>query len=113
MVAILNPYVTSEAVIQRATQLVADLGETERLQTSCNTRMLEGTEVTKTRRPTPRTPQLRAIRASQRQMFNDSIQAGVQLVKIYRQPNHVLLQLWRQLKENQKFQSHPKETTLG
>jgi len=39
-------------------------------------------------------------------MINDLIWAGVQFEKIDHQPNHVLLQLWRQLKDNQKFQNH-------
>lgn len=40
-------------------------------------------------------------------MFNDLIQTEVQFAKIDYQPNHVLLQLQRQLKDNQKFQNHP------
>ena len=40
-------------------------------------------------------------------MINDLIWAGVQFEKIDHQPNHVLLQLWRQLKDDQKFQNHP------
>ena len=42
-------------------------------------------------------------------MFNDLIRAGVQFAKINHQPNHVLLQLWKQLKGNQKFQNYPKK----
>ncbi len=42
-------------------------------------------------------------------MFNDLIQAGVQFAKTDGQPNHVLLQLWRQLKNNQKFQNYSKK----
>jgi len=38
-------------------------------------------------------------------MFNDLIQTEVQFAKIDYQPNHVLLQLQRQLKDNQKFQN--------
>jgi len=34
--------------------------------------------------------------------------AGVQFAKIYLQPNHVLVQLWRQMKDNQKFENCPK-----
>jgi len=45
----------------------------------------------------------------QKQMFNDLIQPGIQFAKIDHQPNHVLLQLWRQLEENQKFQNTPKK----
>jgi len=42
-------------------------------------------------------------------MFNDLIRAGVQFAKIDRQPNHILLQLWKQLKDDQKFQNHPRK----
>jgi len=65
--------------------------------------------VTKTRRPTPRTPQSGPIQVSWKQMFNDLIQAGVQFEKIDCQPNHILLHLLRQLEDNQKFQYHPKK----
>ena len=36
IVSILNPLVASEAVVQQAAQLVADVGETEHLRTGCN-----------------------------------------------------------------------------
>ena len=49
------------------------------------------------------------VRVSRKQMFNDLIQAGVQFTKINRQPNHILLQLWKQLKDDQKFQNHPRK----
>jgi len=42
-------------------------------------------------------------------MFNNLIWAGVQFTKIDHQPNHILLQLWKQLKENQKFQNYSKK----
>jgi len=41
LVSILNPLVTSEAVVQQAAQIAADLGETERLRTRRNICMLE------------------------------------------------------------------------
>ena len=59
LVSILNPLVTSEAVVQQAAQIVADLGETERLRTRCNIRMLEEAEVlpvTKSKPPAIRAP---------------------------------------------------------
>lgn len=111
LVSILNPLQgTSEVIIQQAAQLVSDLGETECLQTRRNIWTLEGVEilpVTKTRRLTPWTPQLGPVRVFWKQMFNDLIQVGVQIAKIDHQPNHVFLQLWRQLKGNQRFQNHP------
>ena len=112
LVSILNSLVASEEVVQQAAQLVADLGETERLLTRCNIQMLEEAEVlpvTKTKMPVTRAPQSGPIRVSRKQMFNDLIQAGVQFAKIDCQPNHVLLQLWRQLKDNQKFENYPKK----
>ena len=60
LVSILNPLVASEAVVQQAAQLVADLGETERLRNRCNVRSLEEAEVlpvTKTKIPATRAPQ--------------------------------------------------------
>ena len=108
LVSILNPLVASEVVVQQAAQLVADWGETEHLRTRLNIRTLEEAEVspvTKTRKPAARTPQLGPIRVSWKQMFNDLIWAGVRFAKIDHQPNHVLLQLQRQLKDNQKFQN--------
>jgi len=91
--------VASEAVVQKAAQLVADLGETEHLQTTRNIQTLEEAEVLpliKTRRPAIWTPQSGPIRVFWKQMSNDLIRAGVQLAKIDHQPNHVLLQLWKQ-----------------
>ena len=41
-------------------------------------------------------------------MFNNIIR--VQFAKVNHQPNHILLQLWRQLEDNQKFQNHPQKT---
>lgn len=64
LVSILYPLVALEAIIQQVTQLVADLRETERLQTRHNNDTLEGAEVlpiTKTRRPTPQTSQSASI----------------------------------------------------
>ena len=110
LVSILNPLVASESVVQQAAQLVADLGETECLWTRHNIRTLEEAEVlpvVKTKRPAVQNPQSGPIWVSQKQMFNDLIQAGVQLTKIDHQPNRVLLQLWRQLKDKQKFQDFP------
>ena len=52
------------------------------------------------------------IRVSQKKMFNDLIWAGVPFAKIDCQPNHVLLQLWRQLKDNQKCQNYPPKTRV-
>lgn len=115
LVSILNPLVASEAVVQQAAQLVADLGETERLRSRRNIRFLEEAEVlpvNKTKMPATRAPPSGPIRVSRKQMFNDLIRAGVQFAKIDRQPNHVLLQLWRQLKDNQKFQSYPKKSRV-
>ena len=45
LVSILNPLVASEAVVQQAAQLVADLGETEHLRTRCNIQVVEEAEV--------------------------------------------------------------------
>jgi len=45
LVSILYPLVASEAVVQQAAQLVADLGETEHLQTRCNIWAVEEAEV--------------------------------------------------------------------
>ena len=45
LVSMLNPLVASEAVVQQAAQLVADLGETERLRTRCNIWPVEEAEV--------------------------------------------------------------------
>jgi len=42
-------------------------------------------------------------------MVNDLIWAGVQFAKIDCQPYHVLLQLWKQLKDDQKFHKYPKK----
>ena len=101
LVSILNPLVASEAIIQQAAQLVADLGETERLRARRNVRMVvEKSDI----HPPPR-PRRRAlkviqsgpIRVSRKQMFNDLIRARVQFQKIDGQPNQVLLQLWEQL----------------
>ena len=91
LVSILNPLVTSEAVVQQAAQIAADLLETERLRTRCNIRMLEEAEVlpvTKTKMPAIRAPRSGPIRVSQKQRFNDLIRAGVQFAKIDCQPNH-------------------------
>ena len=113
LVSILNPLVASEAAVQQAAQLVADLEETERLRTRCNIQTLEEAEVLpviKTKRLATQAPQSGPIRVSQKQMFNDLIWAGVQFATIDCQPNHVLLQLWKQLKDNQKFQNYPQET---
>ena len=41
-------------------------------------------------------------------MFNQLIRAGVQFQKIDGQPNQVLLQLWKQLSNSQRFQRSPK-----
>ena len=41
-------------------------------------------------------------------MFTDLIRAGVQFQKIDGQPNQVLLQLWKQLPNSQRFQRSPK-----
>jgi len=41
-------------------------------------------------------------------MFNDQIRAGVQFQKIDGQTNQVLLQLWKQLPNSQRFQCSPK-----
>jgi len=65
--------------------------------------------VIKTRRPAVPTPQSGPIRVSRKQMFNNLTWAGVQFAKIDRQPNQVLLQLWKQLKDNQTFQNYPKK----
>ena len=108
LVSILNPLVASEAVVQQAAQLVADLGETERLRTRRNIRPVEEAEVFPvTRKPITRHPQLGPIRVSQKQMFNDLIRAGVQFAKIDRQPNRILLQLFPQ--DGQKLQNHPRK----
>ena len=40
LVSTVNPLVASEAIIQQAAQLVADLGETERLRARRNVRMV-------------------------------------------------------------------------
>ena len=107
LVSILNPLVASEAVVQQAAQLVADPGETECLRTRCNIRPVEEAEVLLvTKKPIMQHPQLGPVRVSQKQMFNDLIPAEVQFAKIDRQPNHILLQLWKQLKDDQKFQNH-------
>ena len=45
MVSILNPLVASEAVVQQAAQLVADLGETECLRTRHDIQAVEEAEV--------------------------------------------------------------------
>lgn len=42
-------------------------------------------------------------------MLNDLIWVGVQFAKIDCQPKHVLLQLWRQVEDKQKFQNIPKK----
>ena len=44
-------------------------------------------------------------------MFNDLIWAGVQFAKIDRQPNHVLLQLWKQ-RTIKNFRIIPQKTRL-
>ena len=94
LVSILNPLVASEAVVQQAAQLVADLGETERLRTRHNIWVVEEAEVLPvTKKPITGHPQSGPIRVSQKQMFNDLIQAGVQFAQIDCQPNHILLQL--------------------
>ena len=94
LVSILNPLVASEAVVQQAAQLVADLGETDRLRTRSNIQLVEEAEVLPvTKKAITRHSQLGPVRVSQKQMFNDLIQAGVQFAKIYCQPNHILLQL--------------------
>lgn len=41
-------------------------------------------------------------------MFSDTIRAGVQFQNIDGQPNQVLLQLWKQLPNSQRFQHSPK-----
>lgn len=41
------------------------------------------------------------------------IRAGVRFAKIDRRPNRVLLQLWKQLKDNQKLQNHPQKPGVG
>ena len=54
LVSILNPLVTSESVVQQAAQLVADLGETEYLQTRRNIQAVEEAlvlPVIKTKKP--------------------------------------------------------------
>ena len=45
-------------------------------------------------------------------MFGDLLWAGIQFTKVDGQPNHVLLQLWKQLKDEQKFQNHPKRPRI-
>lgn len=112
LVSILNPLVASEAVIQQAAQLVADLGETERLRARRNVRMVvEKSDIRpppRPRRPAPNVIQSGPIRVTRKQMFTDLIRAGVQFQKIYGQPNQVLLQLWKQLPNSQRFQRSPK-----
>ena len=108
-----TPLVTSEAIVQQASQLVADLGEIERLRTRCNVRVVEGAEVLpviKTRKAAPWAPWLGPTWVSQKQMFNDLIWAGVAFTKTNQQPNHILLQLWRQLWDDQKFQNSSKRS---
>ena len=111
LVAILNPLVASEAVVQQAAQIVADLGETERLRARRNVRTMEEEEEVfpVIKRPIPRRPKSGPIRVSRKQMFNDLIRAGVQFVKIDGQPNHVLLHLWKQLRNDQKFQNQARQ----
>ena len=101
-------------VVQQAAQLVANLRETEHQRSRRNIRAVEEAEllpVIQTKKPVIRDPQLGPLRVSRKQMFNDLIQAGVQSAEIDCQPNHVLLQLWRQLKDNQKFQNCPQKKT--
>ena len=86
-------------VVQQAAQLVANLRETEHQRSRRNIRAVEEAEllpVIQTKKPVIRDPQLGPLRVSRKQMFNDLIQAGVQSAEIDCQPNHVLLQLWRQ-----------------
>ena len=45
LVSILNPLVASEAAVQQAAQLVADLGETKRLRAKRNIRVIEDAEI--------------------------------------------------------------------
>ena len=45
LVSILNPLVTLEAMVQQAAQIVADLGEMERLRPKRNIRVVEEAEV--------------------------------------------------------------------
>jgi len=111
LVSILNPLVASEAVVQQAAQLVADLGETEHLQTRCNIWAVEEAEVLLvTKNPVMQNPWSEPLRVLWKQMFSDLIWAGIQFAKIGRQPDHILLQLWKQLKEGQKFQNYSKKT---
>jgi len=92
--------VVSEAIVQQAAQLAADVGETEHLRARCNVRAVEGADilpVIKTRKASPQKPRLGCIWVSQKQMFIDVIWAGMILARIDQQPNHTLFQLWKQL----------------
>ena len=113
LVSRLNPLVASEAIIQQAAQLVADLAETEHLRARRNLQMVvEKSEIhppPRPRRPAPKVIQSGPIRVSRKQMFNDQIRVGVQFQKIDGQPNQVLLQLWKQLPNSQRFQRSPKK----
>ena len=76
LVSILNPLVASESVVQQAVQLVADLGETQCLQTRCNIRAVEEAEVLpviKTKKPVIRNPQSGPIQVLRKQTFNELI----------------------------------------
>ena len=67
LVSILNTLVTSEAVVQQAAQIVADLGETEHLHTRRNIQVVEAAEVlpvVKTKRSLVRNPQSGPVRVS-------------------------------------------------
>ncbi|XP_021238701.1 uncharacterized protein LOC110391220 [Numida meleagris] len=59
LLSILNPLVASEAIVQQAAQLVADLGETERLRARHNIRTVEGAEAY----PVPKANQAYTIKA--------------------------------------------------
>ena len=114
LVSVMNP-LASEAIVQQTTQLVVDLGEMEHLRARCSVRMIEGAEVfpiIRTRKPTPQAPRSGPLRVSQKQVFNNLILTRVIFAKIDCQPNHVLLQLWEQLRDNQKFQNTPKRAEV-
>jgi len=58
------------------------------------------------RRPAPKVIQSGPIRVSRKQMFSALITV-VQFQKIDGQPKQVLLQLWKQLPDSQRFQCSP------
>lgn len=77
LASILNSLAASEAIVQQAAQVVADLEETEHLRDRCHIRVVERSEIypQSFRKPDPKVIQMGLISISRTQVFNNLIGA--------------------------------------